>query len=334
MEKRLSYIILGSFVLFLAGALAAFLFWLAKYGDKQVEYDYYKTYFTESVSGLSVESPVKLRGVEVGRVKKISINKNNSEEVEVLLEIEKDTPIKKDTVATLGSQGITGLKYIELKGGLKKSPLLKPDKNGIAVIKSKKSVISAIFDNSESITIKMANALDKINMLLNDKNMQNISNITDKLSSSITYMDKNKQKFIQTLQNISLIRDDIRKNLDKITLEIKRFNDKTAGFYTHTTEFEDKLLPSFKKLGDMSEKAAAASDKTKEFFQTLQKKANEGEFDIADIVEDNIETLNETSLAIKDLSQKIESVVNSIKESPSDIIYKSRDKLLGPGEKK
>ncbi len=334
MEKRLSYIILGSFVLFLAGALAAFLFWLAKYGDKQVEYDYYKTYFRESVSGLSVESPVKLRGVEVGRVKKISINKNNSEEVEVLLEIEKDTPIKKDTIATLGSQGITGLKYIELKGGSKNSPLLKPDKDGIAFIKSKKSVISAIFDNSESITIKMANALDRINMLLNDKNMQNISNITDKLSSSIDYMDKNKQKFIQTLQNISLIRDDIRKNLDKITFEIKRFNDKTAGFYTHTTKFEDKLLPSFKKLGDMSDKAAAASQKTEEFFAALQKKANDGEFDIADIVENNMETLNETSLAIKDLSQKIESLVKSIKESPSDIIYKSRDKLLGPGEKK
>ena len=334
MEKRLSYIILGSFVLFLAGALAAFLFWLAKYGDKQIEYDYYKTYFRESVSGLSVESPVKLRGVEVGRVKKISINKNNSEEVEVLLEIQKNTPIKKDTVATLGSQGITGLKYIELKGGSKNSPLLKSGKNHLAVIASKKSVISAIFDNSESITKKMANVLDRANMLLNDKNMQNISNIAEKLSSSITYMDKNKKKFIQTLENISLIREDIRKNLDKITLEVKKFNDKTAGFYTHTVSFEDKLLPSFEKLGLMSDKAAAASKKTEEFFQTLENKASQGEFDISEIVENNMEILNETSLAIKDLSQKIENLVQSIKESPSDIIYKSREKALGPGEKK
>ena len=204
----------------------------------------------------------------------------------------------------------------------------------MAVIASEKSVISAIFDNSESITKKMANALDRINMLLNDKNMQNISNITDKLSSSITYMDKNRKKFIQTLENISLIREDIRKNLDKITIEVKKFNDKTAGFYTHTVSFEDKLLPSFEKLGQMSDKAAVASKKTEEFFQTLQQKAKRGEFDISEIVENNMDILNETSLAIKDLSQKIENLVQSIQESPSDIIYKSRDKMLGPGEKK
>ena len=93
MEKRLSYIVVGTFVIVITVSLLAFLFWLAKYGNKSIEHDYYNTYFKESVSGLNVESLVKLRGVEVGRVKKITINKGNSEEVEVLLEIIKDTPI-------------------------------------------------------------------------------------------------------------------------------------------------------------------------------------------------------------------------------------------------
>lgn len=334
MEKRLSYILLGSFVLFLATALAAFLFWLAKYGDKNVEYDYYKAYFTESVSGLSAESLVKYRGVEVGRVKKISISKNNSEEVEVLLEIEKDTPIKKDTVAVLDSQGITGLKYIELKGGSNKSPRLRTDKNNPSTIMTRKSVISTIFDNSESITRKLEKVLDRTYMLLNDKNMQNIAIITDKLSSTVSYIDSNKKKFVETLKNISSLRSDIKKTLDKITIQVDKFNTKTAGFYDHTVSFEDKLLPSFKKLGDMSDKAAAASDKTKEFFASLQDKLDTGKFDISDIVENNMDILNETSLSIKDLSIKIESLVESLKESPSDIVYKSRDKTLGPGEEK
>jgi phospholipid/cholesterol/gamma-HCH transport system substrate-binding protein len=334
MEKRVSYILLGSFVLFLATALAAFLFWLAKYGDKNIEYDYYKAYFTESVSGLSVESLVKLRGVEVGRVKRISISKNNSEEVEVLLEIEKNTPIKKDTIAVLDSQGITGLKYIELKGGTNKSPRLKTDKQNPSTITTRKSVISSIFDNSESITKKLEKVLDRTYILLNDKNMQNISTIADKLSSTVSYIDDNKKKFVETLKSISSLRSDIKKTLDKITLEVDRFNTKTAGFYNHTVIFEDKLLPSFRKLGDMSDKAAAASDKTKEFFISLQNKLNSGKFDISDIVENNMDILNETSLSIKDLSVKIESLVESLKESPSDIVYKSRDKTLGPGEEK
>ena len=49
----------------------------------------------------------------------------SSEEIEVILEVKGGTPIKQDTVAILESQGITGLKYIDLVGGTKNSPLLK-----------------------------------------------------------------------------------------------------------------------------------------------------------------------------------------------------------------
>ncbi len=332
MEKRVSYIILGSFILILITALAAFLFWLAKYGNKNIEHDYYKAYFKESVSGLSMESLVKLRGVEVGRVKKISISKNNSEEVEVLLEIAKDTPIKKDTIAVLDSQGITGLKYIELKGGTNKSPRLISKKNNPAVIKTRKSVINSIFDNSESITKKLEKVLDRTYLVLNDKNIQNIATLTDKLSNTVIYIDANKNKLIETLKNISLLRSDIKKALNNITMQIDRFNAKTFDFYKHTALFEDKLLPSFEKLGAMSDRAAIASDKTKEFFISLQNKLDSGKYDISDIVENNMDILNETSLAIRDLSIKIETLVQSLKESPSDIIYKSRKKTLGPGE--
>lgn len=70
MEKRLSYTIVGTFVIGLFIALVAFMFWLGKYGDKATQFDYYYTYFEESVSGLNIASLVKLRGVEIGRVKK------------------------------------------------------------------------------------------------------------------------------------------------------------------------------------------------------------------------------------------------------------------------
>ncbi len=307
MEKRLSYIVVGVFVIVITLSLISFMFWLAKYGNKNVEHDYYNTYFKESVSGLNVESLVKLRGVEVGRVKEIAINKDNSEEVKVLLEIVKGTPIKKNSYTVLDSQGITGLKYIELKGGTKESQLLVTAKDNIVTINSKKSVMSNLFDSSESITTKVDAILNRVYLMLSDKNIENISNIADDLSKTTAYINQN------TYQ------------IDKLFVQIE-------AFLEHTKKFENELLPPISKIGVMSDKVGKTADTTTEFFTGMQKELNNGQFSIGTIVEQNLQILNETALSLRDLSLKLESTVDSIKDSPSDLLYKSNTKILGPGE--
>ncbi len=333
MEKRLSYIIVGAFVLVLSLSLFAFLFWLAKYGNKSVEYDYYKTYFNESVSGLNIESFVKLKGVEVGRVRKISINKNNSEEVEVLLEIQKNTPVKEDTYAMLDSQGITGLKYIELKGGSKSAKLLKTSKENIAVIPSRKSVLSTLLEGGEVITEKVNRFLDKLDILFSRKNIDNLSKITENLTNTTGYIEKNKEKFFEIIAKLDEMKISIDKALNSITKDVSKFTDNSIVFLQDTKEFENKLLPAFEKLGKMSDRAGAASDATKKLFDDLSKKADSGEFDVAEIVENNLQILNEAAFALRDLSIKLNETVEELKRSPSDILYKSRKRILGPGEK-
>jgi phospholipid/cholesterol/gamma-HCH transport system substrate-binding protein len=333
MEKRLSYIVVGAFVIILSLSALSFLYWLAKYGDEAVKHDYYHTYFTESVSGLSKESAVKYRGVEVGRVKQISINKKNSEEVEILLEIISGTPIKVDTYATLDTQGITGLKYIELKGGSKNSALLQGKKDEIPTIKSKKSVMASLFDNSEIITKKINTVLDKISAVLSDENVNNFAKISKNLSNTTEYIDKNKQKIGELFKQIGELKTNIESDLNKITNDVTKFSNSGKEFVDYTKIFEEKLIPSFDKLGSMSDRAGAASDATKEFFVGMKKELKKGEFSFADIVEQNMQVLNETILSLRDLSQKLDDTVSELKDSPSDLLYKSSKKIPGPGEK-
>ncbi len=307
MEKRLSYIVVGVFIITITVSLFVFLFWLAKYGNKTVEHDYYTTYFKESVSGLNVESLVKLRGVEVGRVKKITINKNNSEEVEILLEITKDTPIKQDTYTSLDSQGITGLKYIELKGGSRTSAILSTNEEKISTIPAKKSVMANLFDSSEAITDKIDDILNKVNGMLNAKNMNNIAKIIDDFSTTTSYIDENKHK------------------VDVLLVQIDEFLE-------HTKKFEDEMLPPIQKVGVMSDKAGATSDTAKKFFDDMQKEIDKGSFDTANILEQNMQIINEAAVSLRDLSLKLEETIDSLKDSPSDILYKSNSKNLGPGE--
>ncbi len=332
MEKRLSYIVVGSFVVILTLSLFSFLYWLAKYGDEADKQDYYYTYFTESVSGLSVESPVKYRGVEVGKVKQISINKKNSEEVAILLEIKNGTPIKKDTYAVLDTQGITGLKYVELKGGSKNSPLIVSKKGEIETIKSKKSIMASLLDSSEVITAKINGVLQKIDTILSGKNINNINSIITNLSSTTKYIDDNKYKITQMFVQIGDLKKNIEKDLAIITQNIGSFSKDGKKFLEHTKNFENTLIPSFNKLGKMGDKAGAASDSTKIFFDNMQKELKNGEFSFADIVEQNMQILNETAISLRNLSLKLDETVSEIKNSPSDLLYKSTAKIPGPGE--
>jgi phospholipid/cholesterol/gamma-HCH transport system substrate-binding protein len=115
-EERVNYALVGLFVLALSAVFVAAVTWLATAGDEKA-YDAYEAYTAESVSGLSPKAPVKYRGVDVGRVRDIALDRDNPERVRLLLEIERGTPIKVDTVAVLATQGVTGLAFVDLTGG-------------------------------------------------------------------------------------------------------------------------------------------------------------------------------------------------------------------------
>jgi phospholipid/cholesterol/gamma-HCH transport system substrate-binding protein len=74
---------------------------------------HYVTYFDESVQGLNIDSPVKYRGVFIGRVESIGVAPD-SKLIQVVLKIESGQALDSRIVAQLKSVGITGSMFIEL----------------------------------------------------------------------------------------------------------------------------------------------------------------------------------------------------------------------------
>ncbi|HSW21320.1 MAG TPA: MlaD family protein, partial [Burkholderiaceae bacterium] len=75
--------VVGAFVIVLTVAMIAGVLWLASGMYNRKAYDTYETYMTESVSGLTLNSTVRYRGVEVGRVREIGLAPGNVEQVRV-----------------------------------------------------------------------------------------------------------------------------------------------------------------------------------------------------------------------------------------------------------
>ena len=114
------------------------------------DYKRYEIYFEGSVSGLNRGSTVRYLGVDVGRVVAIRIDKRASDRVQVIADIDSQTPISKDTLASLSMQGVTGLLYIDL--------LANADaKRGMAPVPSEKyPVIDSVQSNFDRLLVEPA----------------------------------------------------------------------------------------------------------------------------------------------------------------------------------
>ena len=171
MDDKVNYTLVGAFVLALGTALVAAVLWLAAGAGGQKQYDLFQSVIEESVAGLNVDAPVKYLGVDVGKVRSIRLDPKNPEHVQLMLLIERGTPIKQDTVAALKTQGLTGIAYVGLSGGSVGSPPLVATVDGEApTIRSKPSLSARMEDTITSVLGTLDSTGDNVNAVLDAEN--------------------------------------------------------------------------------------------------------------------------------------------------------------------
>jgi phospholipid/cholesterol/gamma-HCH transport system substrate-binding protein len=112
MNRKTSSLLIGLFVVggVLLGMIAVIWLGVSRYFQEGA---YFTTYFDESVQGLSPDSPVRYRGVEVGHVESIQVAPDNRL-VEVVMRVNLSGGQECEAVAQLKTAGLTGLVFVEL----------------------------------------------------------------------------------------------------------------------------------------------------------------------------------------------------------------------------
>jgi phospholipid/cholesterol/gamma-HCH transport system substrate-binding protein len=170
METRAHYLLIGSFVLAMFVGLLAFIIWLAKINIDR-EFAYYDIYFNDSVAGLSVGGDVRYNGIQVGVVKKISIDPKVLSRVRVTVKIAGDTPIREDSVAYLDFQGLTGVSFVQIEGGsVQSAPLKVHEGEEFPVIHSRSSPIQELFTDAPDLVNQATMLVGEISRLFSKKN--------------------------------------------------------------------------------------------------------------------------------------------------------------------
>ncbi len=114
MEPEARYTLVGAVVLALVAAASIAYVWLA-HGGGAAGYRYYAIHFEQqSLDGLQLGSDVNMRGVKVGRVQEYSISRDNINRVEVVIRVDRQTPVSRNTSAVISRNLVTGLARVDL----------------------------------------------------------------------------------------------------------------------------------------------------------------------------------------------------------------------------
>ncbi len=320
MEPNVRYVVVGSFVLVLGAAILGAILWLGKtsYGTA---YDRYYTFLRESVAGLSVNSTVKYRGVDVGRVKAIILNPSNPEEVRLTLDIERGTPVKTDTIAVLETQGLTGLSTVNLAGGSRDAPSLERlEGQEYPVIQAGPSLLSRLDE--------------AVSQLLSEQRLSTLLGHLDVVAKRAAdlFDEHDRARVKQTLTDVSDVVRTIAARREQIDHGISSAAQSAESLH-HMASALDKQVPMM--VGRLNHSLVALENLTQDLAQTSRAVAAVAKSAGPEVDRFSQQTLPEASLLIAELRQltsTLQRVARDIEREPNALVFGRKPAPRGPGE--
>lgn len=300
MEREANYVAVGAFILLVAAMAVGFVLWYTDANDSR-DYDLYEIYFTGSVSGLDRGSPVRYLGVDVGRVRRLSIDRKDASRIVAIAEIDREAPISSATRASLGLQGVTGLLYINLKevpNVNKAVPLATGER--YPVIESIASDFDVFLSSLPEMMGRANDMLERIGRVFSDDNLQGLADTVKSLRVATADLPR-------TSQNITKLVDELRGTVTEI-------NGAAQSLRGISEDARPEVKLALERLTQTANNLAQASARMDRFTQTSEKQlghfSDQGLFELERLVRETRSAARE----FRDLSR-------SLRENPSQILY-------------
>lgn len=324
METRASYAAVGAFVLVLVFALIGFVLWLGSSGY-DAPMDRYRIYFSGSVTGLQVGSPVRFRGVPIGQVTAIAIDPQHPDSIPVTVDILETTPIRQDSVATLELTGITGGVYVQITGGQADSPPLSPvvDADGLPVIPSRPSSIQAVLTTLPQILDKVSALVSDVNQLLSVENraaLQDILGNVQALSDALAEQATGLAGFSEQTQSLM-------SNLDGLIAELR----------VDAARLSDRLDTTLAAAGGLTGEAQLTAADIRTMAASFTRTAGQIGM-LIEGVRPGLQDFSETGLyefslmtsELRGLAQRLERVSTQLEQDPTQFLFGRSDQGVSP----
>lgn len=315
MESKVKFAAVGAFVIVLTIAMVGGALWLSSGKYYRKAYDTYETYMTESVAGLNLNAPVRYRGVDVGRVRTIMLAPGNVEQVRLTLDIERGTPVKEDTLATLRTQGLTGIAFVELSAGHRDSPALsaRPGEP-YPVIASVPSLIERLETATPVLLANLARTTDSLNALLDEPNRRAVGATLANLAVLTRTLAERSSAIDATLGNAAQTMDNAARVTAELPLLVQRFE--------RTAEALERMA------GEVGGAGASARGTLDSARSTLEG----SRADLTQFTSMTLPEIRELVAELRGLTATMRRVVEEVERNPGVLLQGPRPARRGPGE--
>lgn len=285
----------GMFVLAAIGVFIYMGFKIGAFRFDRSKYSQYNMYF-EDISGLSRKADVKIAGVKVGWVEKVSLASNHDLKAKAEAMILKTYTLYRNAYAIIRQDGLLGPKYIEVIPG---DNLLQPLKSGEALKEPSTEPVSVdqlmlqfknIASNVEKVTESFKEAVggpegtSQLKVFFDNlqTTAEKFSSVSQILERSIVRNEGNLDAFLQIGTNIKQLTTKLDTNIfpsfqesiEKISQVFDRDFDRIATRMEFTTEaLEDASIQAREGLRNLS----SVAEKIDEGKGLLGKLVNEDE---------------------------------------------------------
>lgn len=300
MENKAHAMVAGAFVLVVTTLLAVLAIWLMRDNTQR---DLYEMSTSEILSGLQPQAAVRFRGVQVGKVELIGFDSKIKGNVLVRVSIDRSAPVTKSVFASVASQGVTGLGFIQLDDNGTSTERLVPNDDDPPRIPLKPGGLDKLLKQGERIFNQVEQASTSLNKLLSDDNQKSINTAVSQLGEAAGSLNRLARGLEPTVAGLPALSHDasaafksMQNTSDKLGVTASRLNEKGGPI--------DKLAEGGAALAAGVETFSAA---------TLPKLG---------------EVADETARAMRQLRR----TVSAVDDNPQSLIFGNGPVLPGPGE--
>lgn len=312
METEGRYTLVGILVVAAIALLTLAIVWLAGAAD-QIAYQTYTIYFRQqSLDGLAVGSPVKMRGIKVGVVDSYRFVKDDDKAVSVTARVSEGVPVHAGAEAYIKRNLVTGIATIEINNGPADQPLLIdiPRKESYPVIAEGRSDIDKVATAVSRLAVNGAQVLEKMNTLMSEENQRAFSRTLANLDELSSHLAANKHSLEAVVQGIRDASDE--------------FRFAGASISQAATRAEGSIVGVGRNADAALKEAVIAMNR-------LQLDAN--------LITDRVQHLAETgALELTNVSRDVRTGADSLTTAgkrlsdPRAILFGPGEQQLGPGE--
>ncbi len=276
------------------------------------QYYPYHAFFTD-ISGIAKKADVKIAGVKVGWVEKVTLAEDNRR-VKATLMILKEYSLHSDAYAIVRQEGLLGNKYLELIPGDPLLPKVAPDSNFSKpsreqisiddILRQFKTVASNIEEISEAVKQSLGGA----------EGSERIKNVVDSVTFTIDKIASISDVFDRILtvnqDNISGILSDMRVTMQELRSTIPSIKENLETVSRNFTRDFERISDKIGMTADSFDGALSEIKNSFDSCSSLIQKINRGEGVLGKLINDDeiAQDLQSTVKGVKNYISKIDDL--------------------------